>query len=68
MDQPHDDELIVSIENSNYPKTESDRSGHGVGLQQVQRRLDLAYSERYEWTKGVSDDGKTYLSTIKIKL
>ena len=68
MDQPEDDILIVSIENSNYPKTESDRSGHGVGLQQVQRRLDLAYSERYEWTKGVSDDGKTYLSTIKIKL
>ena len=68
MDQPEDDLLIVSIENSNYPKTESDRSGHGVGLQQVQRRLDLAYSERYEWTKGVSDDGKTYLSTIKIKL
>ena len=68
MEQPEDDLLIVSIENSNYPKTESDRSGHGVGLQQVQRRLDLAYSERYEWTKGVSDDGKTYLSTIKIKL
>ena len=68
MKQPQDDELIVSIENSNYPKTENDRSGHGVGLQQVQRRLDLAYSERYEWTKGVSDDGKTYLSTIKIKL
>ena len=68
MNQPQDDLLIVSIENSNFPKTESDRSGHGVGLQQVQRRLDLAYSERYEWTKGVSDDGKTYLSTIKIKL
>ena len=68
MEQPEDDLLIVSIENSNHPKTESDRSGHGVGLQQVQRRLDLAYSERYEWTKGVSDDGKTYLSTIKIKL
>ena len=68
MQQPEDSLLLVTIENSNYPKTESDRSGHGVGLQQVQRRLDLAYSQRYEWTSGASDDGKTYLSTIKIRL
>ena len=68
MEQPEEDQLLVTIENSNFPKTESDRSGHGVGLQQVQRRLDLAYSQNYEWTKGASDDGKTYLSTIKIKL
>jgi len=68
MEQPEEDRLQVTIKNSNFPKTESDRSGHGVGLQQVQRRLDLAYSQRYEWTNGVSDDGKTYLSTIKIKL
>ena len=68
MSQPEEDTLLVTIENSNFPKTESDRSGHGVGLQQVQRRLDLAYSERYEWTKGVSKDRKTYYSNIKIKL
>ena len=68
MQQPEDDLLLVTIENSNYPKTESDRSGHGVGLQQVQRRLDLAYSQRYEWTSGASKDGKKYSSTIKIRL
>ena len=68
MTQPEEDTLLVTIENSNYPKTESDRSGHGVGLQQVQRRLDLAYSQRYEWTKGVSKDRQTYYSNIKIKL
>ena len=60
--------LCVIIENSNYPKSEKDRSGHGIGLQQVQRRLDLAYYERYEWTKGVSDDGTVYSSIIKITL
>ena len=68
MQQPEESVLIVNIVNSNYPKTESDRSGHGVGLQQVQRRLDLSYSGRYEWTKGESDDGKTYSSNIKINL
>ena len=55
-----DDTLCVIIENSNHPKSEEDRSGHGIGLQQVQRRLDLAYSDQYEWTKGVSDDGTVY--------
>lgn len=68
MEQPEDDLLLVKIENSNYPKTESDRSGHGLGLHQVQRRLELSYSQRYEWTTGVSNDKKTFLSTIKIKL
>ncbi len=62
------DSLCVIIENSNFPKSEKDRSGHGIGLQQVQRRLDLAYYEQYEWTKGVNDDGTIYSSTIKIKL
>ena len=60
--------LCTIIENSNYPKSEKDRSGHGIGLQQVQRRLDLAYYEHYEWKKGVSDDGTVYSSTIKITL
>ena len=64
----HDKELCVNIENSNYPKTEDDRSGHGIGLEQVQRRLDLAYYARYEWNQNVSDDGTVYSSIIKIKL
>ena len=60
--------LTCSISNSNYPKTHHDRSGHGIGLQQTQRRLDLSYPNRYEWTKGVSDDGNVYSSTIKLRL
>jgi sensor histidine kinase YesM len=61
-------ELTFSIENSNHPKTNQDRSGHGIGLSQVQRRLDLAYPGRYTWNKGVSDDGSIYTSTIHIQL
>lgn len=61
-------EITFSIENSNHPKTNQDRSGHGIGLSQVQRRLDLAYPNRYTWDKGVSADGKVYTSTIRIKL
>jgi hypothetical protein len=56
--------MICQIENSNHPKTEEDRSGHGVGLEQVQRRLDLSYAGRYEWEKGPTADGKRYISKI----
>lgn len=61
-----DNRIICYIENSNHPKSEQDRSGHGIGLQQVQRRLDLAYPGRYEWERGATPDGKTYVSCITI--
>jgi len=60
--------IACSIENTNHPKSSGDRSGHGIGLQQVQRRLDLAYPGRYTWQRGASPDGKTYTSNIEIKL
>jgi len=62
------DLVVCEIKNSNHPKTQQDRSGHGIGLSQVQRRLDLFYPHRYIWEKGESDDGKTYLSRIVIKV
>lgn len=52
--------------NSNYPKNDSDRSGHGIGLQQVARRLELAYKGKYEWFRNVSYDNKEYSSKIII--
>ena len=61
-------EITFSIENSNFPKSSQDRSGHGIGLNQVQRRLDLAYPKHYTWDKGVSLDGRIYTSTIHINL
>ena len=62
------DSLIVcSIENSNYPKEQSDRSGHGIGLEQVARRLELSYGKDYVWEKGVKDNGSVYFSKITIK-
>ena len=58
--------VICDIKNSNYPKTEGDHSGHGIGLQQVQRRLELSYYQQYTWEYGVSPDGKTFHSRILI--
>ena len=58
--------VTCDIRNSNFPKTAQDRSGHGIGLHQMQRRLELQYPDRYVWDKGVTDDGKTYFSHIVI--
>ena len=58
--------IVCDIDNSNYPKAASDHSGHGIGLQQVARRLELAYYEQYVWEHGPSADGKTYHSHITL--
>lgn len=62
------EQVVFDIGNSNYPKTEKDRSGHGIGLQQILHRLDLSYPGRYEWNRGVSADGKSYRSVIRLDL
>ena len=59
-------QIICDIQNSNHPKAANDHSGHGIGLQQVQRRLDLAYPGRYTWQRHISDDGKIYQSKITL--
>ncbi len=60
------DSVCCDITNSNHPKTSGDHSGHGIGLQQVQRRLDIAYHDSHEWQHGVSPDGKTYRSLLRV--
>ena len=63
-----DHDINCRIENSNHPKSNQDRSGHGIGLNQVQRRLDLAYPNHYKWVKGTNEDGTIYTSAIHIDL
>ena len=58
--------VLVRIENSNHPKQESDKSGNGIGLEQVRRRLDLLYNGMYDWD--VDCDAKHYKSKLFIKM
>lgn len=46
------DYVICKIENSCYPKTDSDRSGSGIGLKNLQRRLDMLYPGKYSFEYG----------------
>ena len=60
-------DITCEITNTCYPKRENDKSGSGIGLEQVSRRLELMYPDSYTWEKGTSDDGKQYYSKITIK-
>ena len=57
---------MFAIENSNYPKTKEERSGHGIGLKLVERRLELAYSGKYRWEKKYDSKMNIYSSKIII--
>lgn len=59
-------QIVCDIQNSNHPKAASDHSGHGIGLVQVQRRLDLTYPNHYQWELGPTADG-IYRSRIVIE-
>lgn len=58
--------ICCEIRNSNNPKNDSDRSGHGVGLVQVEKRLELMYHGAYEWDKGIDKDNNVYYSKLVI--
>ena len=60
-------EIRCDITNSYHPKTGEDKSGSGIGLEQVRKRLELSYPGRYTWQQGVSADKKEYRSILTIK-
>ena len=59
--------LTCRIENSCFPKKRNDISGSGIGLEQVQKRLDLSYPGKYEWSTGVDGTPPVYTSTLTLQ-
>ncbi|MFI3248171.1 MAG: histidine kinase [Rikenellaceae bacterium] len=58
-------EVILSIKNSNNAKRDNDKSGNGIGLDQVRRRLELQYEGAYEWD--ITESGELYESVLILK-
>lgn len=60
------EKIICCIENSNHPKDRNDHSGHGIGLEQVKKRLDISYPQHYKWIMGYKNNNTIYYSKIII--
>ncbi|APZ47413.1 histidine kinase [Polaribacter reichenbachii] len=39
--------VLFTIENTNFPKKSNDKSGSGIGLQNLEKRLQLLYPDKY---------------------
>lgn len=61
-----DKEIACDITNSFFPKNEADKSGSGIGLANLHKRLELLYPGRYTFTYG--REGDIYRSLLKIQL
>lgn len=50
------DNLVFTAENSNDPKHDTDRSGSGIGVENLHRRLELLYPGRYRYEQRLEND------------
>jgi LytS/YehU family sensor histidine kinase len=60
------EQIRCLIRNSHFPKDKQDKSGSGIGLVNLRKRLDLLYTENYKLTYGQHDE--TYSCELTIKL
>ena len=53
------------VENTSFPKNDSDRSGSGIGVKNLQRRLDMLYPGQHSFEYGETQG--FYRSFLKVK-
>jgi sensor histidine kinase YesM len=61
-----DGEVTFTVANPNLPKTIDDKSGSGIGLVNLEKRLDLMYAGKYSIKHDIADN--IYRTELKIKL
>ncbi|MBO4772363.1 MAG: hypothetical protein J5595_07470 [Bacteroidales bacterium] len=59
--------LLFEVENSNFPKKQENRSGHGIGIGNLKRRLQLAYPDKHSFSYGLNGDGN-YLAKLEVSV
>ena len=60
-----DNTVIFSVENNNFPKKTDDKSGSGIGLQNLEKRLELLYADKFNFKTFVKND--RFLVTLEIQ-
>lgn len=62
----NDNIVNCHVENSYYPKRENDKSGSGIGINNLKRQLDILYKNRY--TFDIIKNGERYIADLSINL
>ncbi|MEG1675919.1 MAG: histidine kinase [Bacteroidales bacterium] len=57
-------EVRFEVLNSYFPRGDEDKSGSGIGLENLRKRLSLMYDGRYEFI--AKREGDIYISSVKI--
>lgn len=64
--QAKGNEVVFRVENPNLPKNQEDKSGSGIGLENLKKRLDLLYPGEYHLEQNITR--QVYKAELKIKL
>lgn len=57
--------ILFTIDNDNFPKETDDKSGSGIGLLNLEKRLQLLYPQKHHLTNQIEDN--RYLVTLAIE-
>jgi len=60
----HQKQIVFYIRNTSFPKKENDQSGSGIGLENLKKRLNLLYPERYTFV--AEESGAYFDCTLTI--
>lgn len=52
----NDNRITFLSENTNFPKTDQDKSGSGIGIENLKKRLQLLYKDHFGYTNEVKNN------------
>ncbi len=61
-----ENEVYFMASNSFFPKNEKDKSGSGIGIDNLRKRLDLLYPDKYEYN--IHRNNNMYIAEMRLKI
>jgi len=59
--------VLFVVENNNFPKNTNDKSGSGIGLQNIEKRLELLYPDKFNFKTALKDERFCVILKIETK-